>query len=129
MSSAARNAFAGNIADGKRDAAAFELEHVVVVAADAVRGTAASGERHAGDCRSLLREEALLDFVSDFELAVGAGAAGSLVGERMGKLADFERETGLCGDGLEKAKVRGGVGFLGFFGSESDDAHQAIAAG
>ena len=123
------DAFAGDVTDGEAEAAVLEIEDVVVVAADTEGGAAGSGEGGAGDDGHLLREEALLDFAGDLHLAVDALALGGFGGEGVGELGNFEGEAGLAGDGLQDLEIGAGPGGLRALGSESHDAHEAVAAG
>jgi len=64
------DAFAGDIAQGDSQFTLGEGEKIVVVAADAEGGAAASKIIEAGDFGKALGEETLLNFAGDFDFAV-----------------------------------------------------------
>ena len=102
-------------------------QEIVIVSANAERGAAVSGVVEAGNGRQRLREQALLHFARDFDLAIQTLALRDFVGDLAHEVCVLEREAGLCGDGLQQAHVGTRVRLLGFFRTERDESEKLIA--
>src|SRR5580692_163269 len=69
------NPLTGNVAESDAERSARQREEIVIIAADAQRGSAAPAIIHTGSGRQLLWEQSLLNFTGDFDFAIHFFAA------------------------------------------------------
>ena len=76
-----------------------------------------------------LGKQALLNFVSDFDIALDALVLFCFGGQATGEIADLQSQTGLGADGSKETQIGRGIRFLRLLRTQCHDAHQPAATG